>query len=119
MHGSLPIVGSSRRQLKAEVEKLKQTNEAIQENLRLRNEVDTLKAEIEKLNRPVVLTVEEVRAIMRYGINKSYSFAKDLKKLGCPVIEYGREIRIPTEGFLYWLNNGGGKLLEKDTRLSG
>lgn len=97
--------------MQAELLRLKEQNAILQENLQLRQMVDDLRAKVDELGRPATLVAEEITEIMRFGINKGYDFINDLEKLKCPVIRYGREARVPTEGFFRWLNSGGGKHL--------
>ncbi|GED28790.1 hypothetical protein BAG01nite_48920 [Brevibacillus agri] len=47
-----------------------------------------------------LLTVEEARSILRVGRNVMY----DLIKNGVPHIKVGKQIRIPYDGLIAWIN---------------
>jgi excisionase family DNA binding protein len=49
---------------------------------------------------PLVLTVEEFRAVMRISRQKAYDI---IHQQNFPAIRVGRVIRIPREAFLRWL----------------
>ena len=109
----LSNIGPSRRQLQSENEQLKRANTILEENLKLRQHVEQLQNELAEKQLPAVLTSEQVIEIMQYGNNKGYKFIKDLEKMGCPVVWYGREPRISREAFFNWLNTGGWREIEK------
>ena len=52
-----------------------------------------------------VLTVEDVRNILRLGKNSTYDFIKG--NVPFPIIRIGRQIRIPSAQFFEWLDGLG------------
>lgn len=53
--------------------------------------------------RKAVLTVQEIREILRLGRNKTYEFLSG-EDCPFPVIRLGRQLRIPTSQFFEWLD---------------
>ena len=51
-----------------------------------------------------ILTVEEVRQILKIGTNSAYNL---IHSGAFPVIKIGQTYRIPTEPFYAWLANPG------------
>lgn len=57
----------------------------------------------EDLRKKAVLTVEEVRVVLRMGRTKTYEFLNS-KTCPVPVIHVGHRLRAPAKQFFDWLD---------------
>jgi len=75
--------------------------------------------DLEATDQPEVLTVEEAAAVLRIGRGAAYALARRYRttggKEGLPVIELGRNLRVPRVGLVRLLNGDGGFRDSTDT----
>ena len=68
--------------------------------------------DLEATDQPEVLTVEEAAAVLRIGRGAAYALARRYRatggREGLPVIELGRNLRVPRVGLVRLLNGDGG-----------
>lgn len=68
--------------------------------------------DLEAADQPEVLTVEEAAAVLRIGRSAAYALARRYRatggREGLPVIELGRNLRVPRVGLVRLLNGEGG-----------